>query len=86
MAAFYGFNLEKLPAGKIYQLWSIGGIPVSAGMFQPSKDRTAVMKIPKVINMEGLKEFSVTVEPAGGKPQPTGPAYLKGAVAGVSPS
>lgn len=85
-AAFYGFDLPKLPTGKIYQLWTIGGTPVSAGMFQPSKDRTAVMKIPKVIHTEGLKEFSVTMEPAGGKAQPTGPAYLKGAVAGVSPS
>lgn len=85
-AAFYGFELPKLPAGKIYQLWTIGGTPVSAGMFQPSKDRTAVMKIPKVINTQGLKEFSVTLEPAGGRQQPTGPVYLKGAVAGVSPS
>lgn len=85
-AAFYGFDLPKLPAGKIYQLWTIGGTAVSAGMFQPSKDRTAVMKIPKVVQTEGLKEFSVTMEPAGGKAQPTGPAYLKGAVAGVSPS
>ncbi|MDC4225993.1 MAG: anti-sigma factor [Candidatus Manganitrophus sp.] len=54
-AAFYGFDLPKLPAGKIYQLWSIGGTPVSAGMFQPSKDRTAVMKVPKLINLEGAE-------------------------------
>jgi hypothetical protein len=79
-AAFYGFDLPKPPAGKIYQLWTIGGTPVSAGMFQPSKDRTAVVKIPKMINTEGLKEFSITIEPAGGKPQPTGPVYLKGAL------
>ncbi|NKE72086.1 anti-sigma factor domain-containing protein [Candidatus Manganitrophus noduliformans] len=85
-AAFYGFDLQKLPAGKIYQLWTIGAAPVSAGMFQPSKDRTAVMKVPKIINLEGLKAFSVTIEPAGGKPKPTGPVYLKGEFAGVSPS
>jgi len=85
-AAFYGFDLPKLPAGKTYQLWSMGATPVSAGMFQPSQDRTAVIKIPKVVNIEGVKEFSVTIEPAGGKPQPTGPAYLRGAVTGVSPS
>lgn len=85
-AAFYGFGLQKLPAGKIYQLWTIGGTPVSAGMFQPSKDRTAVMKVRKIINPEGLKAFSVTVEPAGGKPKPTGPVYLKGEFVEVSPS
>ncbi|MCG3110772.1 MAG: anti-sigma factor [Candidatus Manganitrophus sp. SB1] len=85
-AAFYGFELPKLPAGKIYQLWTIGEAPVSAGMFQPSKDRTAVMKVPKIINPKGLKAFSVTIEPAGGKAQPTGPAYLKGQFAEVSPS
>lgn len=79
-AAFYGFELQKLPAGKIYQLWTIGEAPVSAGMFQPSKDRTAVMKVPKITNPEGLKAFSVTIESAGGKAQPTGPAYLKGAL------
>jgi hypothetical protein len=85
-AAFYGFDLPKLPAGKIYQLWTIGGTPVSAGMFQPSKDRTAVVKIPKVINMEGVKAFSVTMEPAGGKPQPTGSVYLRGAIEEGAPS
>ena len=84
-AALYGFDLPKPPAGKVYQVWAVGTTPVSAGLFQPSGDRTAVVKIPKV-NADKLKEFSVTVEPKGGKPQPTGPVYLKGAVAGVSPS
>ncbi len=85
-AAFNGFNLPKLPAGKIYQLWTIGETPVSAGLFQPWGDRTAVVKTPKIINAEGVKGFSVTMEPAGGKSQPTGPVYLRGAIAGVSPS
>lgn len=80
--AFYGFDLPKLPAGKVYQLWTIGETKVSAGLFQPSGDRTAVMKIPKM-NGEIMKEFTVTMEPVGGKPQPSGPIYLKGAIAGI---
>lgn len=80
--AFYGFDLPKLPAGKVYQLWTIGETKVSAGLFQPSGDRTAVMKIPKM-NGEKMKEFAVTMEPVGGKPQPSGPIYLKGAIAGI---
>ncbi|TAJ98565.1 MAG: hypothetical protein EPO39_17860 [Candidatus Manganitrophaceae bacterium] len=84
-AAFYGFDLPKLPPGKVYQLWTIGAAPVSAGLFQPATDRTAMVKMPKV-NAEKLKEFAVTMEPAGGKPQPSGPVYLKGAVAGLPPS
>lgn len=42
------------------------------------------MKVPKIINPEELKAFSVTIEPAGGKAQPTGPAYLKESLRGLT--
>lgn len=83
-AAFYGFNLPKPPAGKVYQLWTVGKMPVSAGLFQPSGERTAVVKMPKWTGE--VRQFSVTVEPSGGSRQPTGPATLVGAIGGVSPS
>ncbi len=83
-ASFYGFDLPKLPPGKTYQFWMIGAapgtVPISAGLFFPSGDRTAVVKSPKIGKTEGLKGFSVTLEPIGGKRQPTGPVYFSGSL------
>ncbi|MBI3805559.1 MAG: anti-sigma factor [Nitrospirae bacterium] len=84
-AVFYGFGLSRPPAGKVYQLWAIGNAPVSAGLFQPSGDRTALVKTPKLPTAEGIKQFSITVEPIGGSRQPTGPVTFSGTI-GVSPS
>ncbi|HEY5599448.1 MAG TPA: anti-sigma factor, partial [Candidatus Manganitrophaceae bacterium] len=82
-ALFFGHNLPKLPAGKTYQLWAIKDRPTSMGTFQPMGDQTGVVKAQKAGGLEGMKQFAVTVEPAGGRFQPSGPTYLLGAVAGV---
>jgi anti-sigma-K factor RskA len=76
----YDGELEAAPAGKSYQLWVVpmNGNPVSAGVFQPVPGQTDhwMMAMP-----EGLvpKAFAVTIEPAGGMAQPTGPEVLLGA-------
>jgi anti-sigma-K factor RskA len=76
----YDGELEAPPAGKSYQLWVVptNGAPISAGVFQPVPGQTDhwMMDMP-----EGLvpKAFAVTIEPAGGMPQPTGPKVLIGA-------
>jgi anti-sigma-K factor RskA len=76
----YDGELEAAPAGKSYQLWVVptNGNPISAGVFTPVPGQTDhwMMDMP-----EGLvpKAFAVTVEPAGGMPQPTGPKVLLGA-------
>lgn len=77
----YEGELEPAPANKTYELWVVPakGNPISAGVFTPGSDNSThfMMKLP-----EGVvpKAFAVTIEPAGGRPQPTGPAVLMGAV------
>ena len=53
------------------------GKPISAGVFNPEGGRTDhwMMKLPQGI---AAKEFAVSLEPAGGMPQPTGPMVLIG--------
>jgi anti-sigma-K factor RskA len=76
----YDGQLDAAPAGKSYQLWVVpmNGNPISAGVFNPTQGQMDhwMMDMP-----EGMvpKAFAVTLEPAGGMPQPTGPKILVGA-------
>jgi anti-sigma-K factor RskA len=76
----YEGELEPAAADKTYQLWIVPaqGNPISAGVFNPASDRTShfMMKLPQGITPAA---FAVTIEPAGGRPQPTGPKVLLGA-------
>jgi anti-sigma-K factor RskA len=79
-AFLYAFNMPPLPAGKIYQLWAILDKPISAGTFgtEPgNKSRVFIQRIPELTR---TKKFAVTMEPEGGRPQPTGPILLSGPV------
>jgi len=72
-------DLPPLPTGKVYQLWLIPayGAPVSAGVFGAGEgERLVTAEVPA--NSEA-KAFAVTIEPAGGVAQPTGPKVLLGA-------
>jgi anti-sigma-K factor RskA len=77
----YEGELAPAPPNKSYQLWVVPsqGNPISAGVFTPGADRTNhfMMKLPEGVTP---KAFAVTLEPAGGRPQPTGPKVLVGAV------
>jgi anti-sigma-K factor RskA len=67
------------PDDKSYQLWVVpmDGKPISAGVFNPATSDTAhwMAKVPEGI---APKMFAITLEPAGGMPQPTGPMVLVG--------
>lgn len=79
-AFFYGFNLPSLPAGKTYQLWAIVDKPFSAGTFgiDPGhKGRALVKGLPDLAH---ITQFAVSLEPEGGRPQPTGAIMLAGQV------
>lgn len=69
-AVFLGAGVDQLPPDRSYQLWFIGpGGPVSAGLLHadPSGHTT-----PLVAPMPAdTAQMGVTVEPAGGSPQPT---------------
>jgi len=80
----YTAVLPPLPANKTYQLWLVPttGTPISAGIFAPEEHGTKKIWMAEVpVNTEA-KAFAVTVEPAGGVPQPTGAKVLVGAVGG----
>jgi HAMP domain-containing protein len=72
----YSVNLPECPSGTTYQLWAIRDKPISIGTFQMDTGETAHLLVKKVLNFTDAKTFAVSLEPAGGRPQPTGPMYL----------
>jgi anti-sigma-K factor RskA len=76
---FYVNSLPPLAAGKSYQLWVIGNQgPVSAAVFEPGSNGTAVITVSQMSYKGGVLQFAVTIEPHGGVPQPTGKMVLAG--------
>jgi len=72
----YSLNLPESPAGTTYQLWAIHDKPMSIGTFQMDTGETAHLLVKKVPSFTKAKTFAVSLEPSGGRPQPTGPMYL----------
>jgi len=78
-ALFKAYKLPQAPAGKTYQLWFIAdGKPVSAGVFDVDPEGYAQLVVDGVAPLDHIQAWAVTVEPAGGVPQPTGTMVLKG--------
>jgi anti-sigma-K factor RskA len=79
---FYIRDLPQLPADKSYQLWFVptSGNPVSALVFKTESDGSADEEIDVPEGLSSLKAAAVTTEPAGGRPQPSGPFALLGAL------
>ena len=75
----YDGEIAPAPAAKSYQLWvvPVTGKPISAGVFNPVSGRSDhwMMKLAPGI---APKAFAVTLEPAGGMAQPSGPMVLVG--------
>ena len=79
-AAVITWRLPELPADQTYQVWLIepNGHRVSAGVFRPQQNSTYTTQ--PVFSKQPLTDFvgiGVTVEPAGGSEQPTGPRVFK---------
>lgn len=79
---FYAANLPAAPSDHVYQLWLVPaeGSPISAGIFQTNGKGEASVLLPALPAGAVAKAFAVTVEPAGGVSQPTGPKVLIGLV------
>jgi len=79
---FYAANLPAAPSDHVYQLWLVPaeGSPISAGIFQANGKGEASVLLPALPAGAVAKAFAVTVEPAGGVSQPTGPKVLLGLV------
>jgi anti-sigma-K factor RskA len=72
----YSVNLPESPTGTTYQLWAIQEKPVSVGTFRVDTGETTHLLVKKVLNFADAKTFAVSLEPSGGRPQPTGQIYL----------
>ena len=78
-AVVYMYRLPEPPECMEYQLWVIReGKPTSAGVFKVGKDGHTVLKLRDLPDPESIASFTVTIEPSGGKPEPTGMMYLIG--------
>ena len=75
----YAYDLPDLPADRTYQAWVIPGkTPVSIGVFGPGSGGVARHEASDVAGLEAAVTVAVTIEPAGGLPQPSGPIVLAG--------
>lgn len=72
----YSVNLPECPSGTTYQLWAIHDKPVSVGMFHMESGETAHLLVKQLPTFTSAKRFAVSLEPPGGRVQPTGPLYL----------
>lgn len=74
-------NLPSVPPGKEYRLWLImDKTAISAGAFAVSNTNTEFLRIEDLAftDPRDVIAFSVTLEPKGGRPHPTGELYLMG--------
>lgn len=76
------FNVPRAPAGKTYQLWAIrnGKPPLSMGTFDidASGRALAVVPVGVIADAGRIDSCAMTLEPAGGSPQPTETPRLMG--------
>jgi len=77
---FTAEGLTALPAGKVYQLWTIkGAVATGAGIFVPDAAGAASVTAAVAAGAPPPDAFGVTIEPAGGSATPTMPIVLVGA-------
>jgi anti-sigma-K factor RskA len=80
-ALFYAANLPTIPPGKTYQLWIIAANkPFDAGIFSVDKNGNGFLRVDFLSEADKAQKFAVTLEPAGGVPQPTGEMHLLGSL------
>jgi hypothetical protein len=76
---FAASNLPQLPPGRTYQVWVVTAHDkVSAGVIAPDENGRVNSVFSTPPDIETPVAVAVTLEPAGGVPQPTGPFYLLG--------
>ena len=72
-------GLQPTTADKVYELWGIAGAePVPAGVFTVNQGGVTLFRLPALPPAKNIDKFAVTLEPAGGVSQPTGPMHLLG--------
>lgn len=76
-AIFVATGLPALAHNKVYELWTIHGVPVPAGTFG-TVDETTLVTLPSAAL--SAEQIAVTVEPEGGSKQPTSTPIMSLAV------
>jgi anti-sigma-K factor RskA len=78
-------NLPRLQSGSIYQMWLMpkSGKPFPAGLFQSTKEGTAVHLLASVIEMRSIGAVAVSIEPESGSAQPTTAPVIVAPLAGL---
>ncbi len=80
------YHLPRLPAGKVYQLWYVTrNAKISAGTFPVDSTGLGTRLMPVPAEAQDAVLATMTVEPEGGSPQPTGTTVLSGSVEGPAP-
>ncbi|MGE5263220.1 MAG: anti-sigma factor domain-containing protein [Acidobacteriota bacterium] len=74
------YDLPKLPAGKVYQLWLVdpSGNRASGGTFTVDEEGRGWLFSRAPQGLGNYKTMGVTIEPFGGSPGPTGAKMLGG--------
>jgi hypothetical protein len=75
-AWLYAVNLPACPDGATYQVWAIYEKPLSVGIFQVGSEETSHLFVTPLPNFKNAKKFVVSLEPAGGRSELSGPVYL----------
>jgi anti-sigma-K factor RskA len=65
-------GLPPLESGKTYQVWLIGGAPVSAGLLTVDENGKSVLIITSQEAIGSFESVGISIEPEGGSEQPTG--------------
>jgi hypothetical protein len=79
---FVAHRLPPIGADRTYQLWLVtDDARISAGTFRAEANGDAVVEATYALDRTALRAVAVTVEPAGGVAQPTGPMVVVGSVA-----
>ena len=73
-------GLPPAPGGKAYELWAMAGKDTTApaGVFTVDARGVGSLRVAPLRAGVAVDTFSVTLEPAGGAPAPTGATYLAG--------
>jgi anti-sigma-K factor RskA len=79
------FNLTPVAAGRTFQLWFLrkNGNPIPSQVFNTESTGHGLVQGVQVPVGEEITGFALTVEPAGGSPQPTSAPFLAGFLVGT---
>lgn len=79
VGVIYVYRMPQVAEGMNYQLWMMrDGESRSVGVFEVAEDGSAILRLQALPDPATIAAFQVTIEPAGGRPSPTGMMYLAG--------